>query len=338
MKVNKKVFTYTSPDATRDKRFIAALGKAELDPSDLLTAVFILSHNKDAEIKEAAKKTLSEFPRETLLTALNSKLDPAILGKIAGLYDTDEEALIRIALNYDTDTETIKQIANGASCSLLDKIVKASEKITGDPAILEAIKKNTEINKKNEEENSGEPEVETLEQAPEEEATVEETDPEIAKKLVMEARDYDEDDDGEMEEENLNITQIISRMGVSEKIKFAQTGNKEVRNMLIKSANKMISSAVLKNARITEDEVIKLSASKTASDEIIRLIARNREWMKLAIVKSNLVSNPKTPIAISLRLVRFLTSKNLTSLSKSKSISNVLRNEAAKALDLKKKH
>ena len=108
--------------------------------------------------------------------------------------------------------------------------------------------------------------------------------------------------------------------------------------MLIKSANKMISSAVLKNARITEDEVIKLSASKTASDEIIRLIARNREWMKLAIVKSNLVSNPKTPIAISLRLVRFLTSKNLTSLLKSKSISNVLRNEAAKALDLKKKH
>jgi hypothetical protein len=66
-------------------------------------------------------------------------------------------------------------------------------------------------------------------------------------------------------------------------------GNKQIRGMLVTDSNRLVSTAVLKNPRITENEVIKISASRSVSEDVIRSITRNRDWMKLYPVKGNLV-------------------------------------------------
>ncbi|NIQ96274.1 MAG: hypothetical protein GWN87_20305, partial [Desulfuromonadales bacterium] len=69
------------------------------------------------------------------------------------------------------------------------------------------------------------------------------------------------------EEEHKSKYQLALEMKVAEKIETALKGDKEWRSLLIKDANKMVSSAVLKNPRITEGEVLGLANNKMATDE-----------------------------------------------------------------------
>lgn len=139
-------------------------------------------------------------------------------------------------------------------------------------------------------------------------------------------------------EEKLTIEQQLLNMSVTEKIKAAIRGNKQIRGMLITSANRLISSAVLKNPRITEAEVIKIASSRSVSEDVIRGITRNREWMKLYQVKVNLVHNPKCPQGISMRLLNHLRPFELKSLVGNKNVPSLISTNAKKLLRQKQKN
>ena len=155
-----------------------------------------------------------------------------------------------------------------------------------------------------------------------------------------------EDDEGELDDEykeiedceEENLFQMVSKMTVADKMKLALKGNNEARGLLIKDSNKIVNSSVLKNPKVTDEEIIRLTASKGTSEDLLRQVARNKEWMKISQIKKNLVTNPKTPLPISMKLVRFLDKKSLEKVGNSKNIPNALANEARKALMLKKKH
>ena len=88
-----------------------------------------------------------------------------------------------------------------------------------------------------------------------------------------EAAECDSDEaEGDAEEElNLSKYQLALEMGVSEKIKMALTGDKEWRSIFLKDPNKLVSSAVMKNPRITDGEVLAVAKNKSSSEELIRL-------------------------------------------------------------------
>lgn len=121
-------------------------------------------------------------------------------------------------------------------------------------------------------------------------------------------------------------------MGVAEKIKTALTGDKEWRALLVSDTNKLVSSAVLKNPRITEGEVLALARNRSTGDELIRLIMLNREWMKSYAIKQALVCHPRTPVGQALRFMSILSEKDLKSLAKSREVSPVLVNQARRML------
>jgi hypothetical protein len=131
------------------------------------------------------------------------------------------------------------------------------------------------------------------------------------------------------------IAMIISKMSVGQKIKLSYLGNKEVREVLIKDTNKMVSAAVVKAGRMTEPEVVKAAANRAINDEVLRLIARNREWVRKYPVKLALVNNPKTPVSTSMGLVGFLLGRDLKSLANNKNVSSVLFTAAKNRLKQK---
>lgn len=140
----------------------------------------------------------------------------------------------------------------------------------------------------------------------------------------------------EMEEgKKKNLTQRIQTMSVSEKIKLAGRGNKEARTLLLRDSNKLVCSAAVQSPRITETEIMGLVNSKTVNDEVLRIIMRNREWMKIYHVKHALVKNPKTPLPYALKLMLSLRLSDLKELAKNKNIpstvQNAARNQSAKA-------
>lgn len=131
--------------------------------------------------------------------------------------------------------------------------------------------------------------------------------------------------------------QLAQIMGVAEKIKIAQTGDKEWRMILIKDSNKLVSGTVIRNPRVTEAEVLTIAKSAIQNDEILRVICANKEWVKNYQIRKALVENTKTPLPVSLRFLATLTEKDLAHLAKSKNISSVLSTQAKKLLLAKKK-
>jgi pentose-5-phosphate-3-epimerase len=123
------------------------------------------------------------------------------------------------------------------------------------------------------------------------------------------------------------------KMNTAEKIKLGLTGGKAERGLLINDANKVVSNAVLKNPRITDGEIIMVVNSKTASDDVLRMVARNKEWVKNLNVKMGLIMNPKTPLPIALRFLDYIDKRALAKIAKSKNVSNVLSSNATRKME-----
>jgi hypothetical protein len=139
---------------------------------------------------------------------------------------------------------------------------------------------------------------------------------------------------GEEEPRQSRQTEIQS-LPVPEKIKLAMTGDKEARGILIKDSNKQVQEAVLENQRLTDHEIVAIVTSRISDEDILRKVADNRNWVRYYQVRLGLVSNPKTPLPISLKLLDTLMLADLKRLAKSKGISNVIAT-AANRLAIKK--
>ncbi len=116
----------------------------------------------------------------------------------------------------------------------------------------------------------------------------------------------------------------IQNMSISEKIKSAVKGGKAYRKILINSQNKLICTAVIKNPRISEGEIEVATQNRNVHQDVLRLIALNQEWVKKYHIKFNMLSNPKTPLEISMRYLPFLRFSDLVLLSKNRNIPSAL--------------
>ena len=121
-------------------------------------------------------------------------------------------------------------------------------------------------------------------------------------------------------------------MALSEKIRLAQTGDKEARSLLARESNKQILSCLLQNPRISDQEILNFAKEKTLPEEILSLLSKRKEWMKKYPVRLALAQNPKTPLALSLRLIRTFRDFDLRRIAKSKDVSANVASGARKIL------
>lgn len=153
-----------------------------------------------------------------------------------------------------------------------------------------------------------------------------------------ELSDATEEDEEPVDEEGegfLSKYQLAQQMAIGEKIKTALMGDKEWRGLLIKDSNKLVSSAVIKNPRITEPEVLNICKGVVQNDDIIRLICANKEWVKNYQIRKALVTNSKTPLAKAIRYLSTLSEKDISSLAKSKNVSSVISTQARRIISQK---
>lgn len=130
--------------------------------------------------------------------------------------------------------------------------------------------------------------------------------------------------------------QRLSEMNVPQKMSRATKGSREERAILIRDPNKIIAVAVLSSPKLTESEVEAIAKMSSVSDEILRLISNNRNWMKSYVVVSALARNPKTPLPVSMNLLQRLTEKDLKILSTNRNIPEVLRTTARRKVVIEK--
>lgn len=136
----------------------------------------------------------------------------------------------------------------------------------------------------------------------------------------------------DMLEQRKTIAEALRDMNVGQKIKVAMLGNLEVRKILIKDPRKQIVMAVLGNARITDKEVASIAGDPASSLDAISYIASNKALSKSYSVKLALVNNPKTPMKTALMLLETIRMNDLKNIAKSRNVSNVIKQRAAKKI------
>ena len=133
---------------------------------------------------------------------------------------------------------------------------------------------------------------------------------------------------GEVSAERVSLIRRIMFMNARDRMKLAMKGDREARSILIRDSNKVVCSAVVKNPRITEQEVENISAMRTVADEVLRLISMNRTWARAYTIIHNLARNPRTPIPTALNILLRLRTKDLHHLSQNRNVSETVRRQA----------
>jgi len=138
--------------------------------------------------------------------------------------------------------------------------------------------------------------------------------------------------EGGGEEKQLSFQERLANMTVPEKMKCAMKGTREMRSILIRDPNRLVSSAVLSCPKVNEAEVEAFAKMGNVSEDILRSIAMTRAWTKSYGVLLALVKNSKTPVALSLNMLQRLNDSDVKKLSTDRNVPEALRLGARKRM------
>ncbi|MCF6266800.1 MAG: hypothetical protein L3J57_09685 [Desulfuromusa sp.] len=301
-------------------RLAAARGALPMSGHNLVTVLFVFYHGENLELKEEALSTLQTLPAQILLAALSQpELHPSIIDLIVKLRYQDSVVMQTALSHRMIGIKSLLFLAENSSGAVLDMLSHNDEILRKTDVLRTAIINNTHADKL------------MKQRLGWVEPTVVEPEPVVEKQQVAastEGEDVDTLDDEELEEEVLSKYQELQEMSVADKIKMALTGDKEWRTLLIRESNKQVNTAVLKNPRISEGEVLNVAKNRSSSDELIRIILLNRDWVKLYEMKKALVVHPRTPLQTAMRYMTFLSEKDIKELAKSREVGQAIVNNA----------
>ena len=336
LKVSPEVARLVKPGAPRDAQLAAARGALPLGGKDLLTVLFFFCRSTDAELKKTAVHTLRGLPGSILSPVVkDSSLPSQLLELLARVRITDAELMGTVVTHPSIAAKTLLYLANKAGQGVLECLAGKQNILRDHPEIVEAMIANPNVDR-----------VLKARLGWHEPEPVPDVDPEENQVEPEAADDENEDEEGrnqqelealmaEADEEGLSKYQISLGLKVAEKIKMGLTGDKEWRALMMKQSNKLVQAAVLKNPRITDGEVLTIVNNRSSSEDLIRMILLNKDWMKHYEIKKALIIHPKTPAPKAMRLVPMLTLKDIKTLAKSRQVSTLVATAARKELELR---
>ncbi|GAC1352154.1 MAG: hypothetical protein NVSMB1_12180 [Polyangiales bacterium] len=97
---------------------------------------------------------------------------------------------------------------------------------------------------------------------------------------------------------------------------LALRGNRDERSAIMRDQNPTMHMHVLRNPGLQLDEVAAIAKMRTVSAELLKAIAEKREWAQRAEIAIALIRNPKTPVAIGIKLLDHVSTGDLRQLAK----------------------
>jgi hypothetical protein len=343
-------------------RQMAAKGIAPgLKPNEALTVIALLSEFDDDAIAMSAKATLGKLPVPLLNGALAGELQPGVLAILAPLYARDLAIMERVLTHPSITPETVAVVAAMASEAVAELVATNEQRLLAHPAIIEKLYMNKdarmstadrilELAVRNNVELKGIPAYKEAAAAIGQELiaepSVEPTPDDIlfkeaeaaAAMLPIDAaaedtHRIDEETGDEVVEDKYRPLHVrLAEMTNSQKIRRAMLGSASERLLLVRDSNRLVAQAAIKSPSIQENEVVRISSSRTVSEDVLRIIAMDKEWTRSHQIKLNLVQNPRTPFAFSAKLVTHLRDHELKGLARSKNVTGAIAQAARQQL------
>src|SRR5581483_808287 len=127
------------------------------------------------------------------------------------------------------------------------------------------------------------------------------------------------------DEKRGSVLQKMAKLDIKGRIQLGMKASKEERSILIRDATKIVALAVLDSPKITDGEVEKFASQKNVLEAVLRAIPMKRRFAKNYAVVRNLVFNPRTPLDLSLGLMKNLLVQDLKNLAGNKEVSETIR-------------
>jgi hypothetical protein len=342
---------FADPNGPTAARMMAARGMVPVKGGDLVLLLVQLTADADPGVSKSAGDTLAELPETVLLPACDQNLHPAVFHAVALRFSTHDEVLARLVQNHAVADATIFAISAHCPERITEIISVNQQRLLGAPQIIEALYKNrntrmstadrlVELAARHEVELTGIPMFAELKKAiqgqliPEASEEPLPSDDAFASALEEDSeQDAVERDkvDGteETKDEFISLQTKIRAMNVGEKIRMALLGNAAARSMLVRDPNRVVSMAAIASPAMGDGEAKNAAQSREVSEDVLRYIAKKREWVRNYEIKRHLCNNPKTPLALSMTFLAHLRRNDLRALARSRGIRGPLK-EAAK--------
>ena len=357
---------HVDPKAPVPLRMMGAKALVPMGPREMVTALFILTFDADANVRETATKSALGLPDRILAVALRDEsMEGPVLEFYAQLLAAKDEYIEMIVLNGAAADETIAHVAQRANERIAEIIAGNQLRILRHDDIVRSLVSNPAVKASTVDSvtdfcvrsglvledlpafkaarrrilgGAAEDEAKAIEAAAQQEILQAETEAALVAEGLT-APDREDEPDGEetvKDEKRLSITQQIMRLTVAKKVEWAnKKGNREVRTLLLRDPNKLVQLAVIQSPRITEGEIAKVALSRTAPNEVLSHIYNNRQLTKNYQIRVGLVNNPKVPVAVSMRFLSSLRSAEVKALAKNKNIPQGLATAAKKLVEKK---
>jgi hypothetical protein len=129
----------------------------------------------------------------------------------------------------------------------------------------------------------------------------------------------------------------ILLLNTAQKAILAMKGGREERLILVRDSNRSVALAVLRNGRITDQEIESMARMRNVVEEVLRSIGTSREWTKSYAVVCSLVNNPRTPPGVTTNLVSRLSSHDLKLVTKNRDVPELIRRMAKRIIETREK-
>jgi hypothetical protein len=295
--------------ATRERKLAVCTGGG-FAPEDRAEMLTILTGDEDDTLRDRAENALLSTPLESILAALKRP------EAHARLFQYCADNLLRkpgvadaMALNPGCPGALLVPVAAQLTRESVDTLLGTVERLVDSDLLIAALAANPNIT----------PEQRKMLEVLGEDAGID-------AETLAEAAAAAEPDTKRRE----TLIQRLGKMRVVERIKLALTGNREERATLIRDSNKLVQRAVLQSPKLTDQEVENFASMASLNDEILRLIAANRQFIKNYLIVKRLVNNPKMPLDVSLHLLPRLTPLDMKALTMNKNVPETLRSMAIK--------
>jgi hypothetical protein len=329
-------------------KMMAASGIVPGAPAgDVVAVVAVLTEHEDPKVASKAKETIAKLPPPILNGALGADLDAAVIALLSDAYAETADVVERLLRMSRIDVVALEILATRADERIGEIVATNEERLLENPTVIEKLYMNKRVRMSTADRilelavrNNIELAIPAFKEASQAikneliaEASAEPTYEDnlareadaIGTQLALDAAVEDThvaDEEGkeQVQEKLLPLHARLAEMTISQKIRRATLGTSAERLLLVRDSNRLVAAAAVQSPMLNENEAARISASRQVSDDVLRLIAMNREWTRNYQIKLNLVSNPRTPFTFTSRLVPHLHDHDVRSLSKSKNV------------------
>lgn len=136
----------------------------------------------------------------------------------------------------------------------------------------------------------------------------------------------------EVEQKDPNLWERLRNLTRTEKTMLASKAERTERAVLLQDNDPQVLYYILKNPRLTVDEVIRIAKSPFLNYQVAELLMKNTLWFANLDVRVALIHNAKTPPPFALRILPTLPESEVRTISRGAATSMALKQAALRRL------